>query len=502
MPPENTKHLYKLNDWTLNSHTNQLFNETDSVLLEHRHTCLLIYFLEHSNQILKKDQILQAVWQNKVVNDESLAVAVSQLRKALGDNARSPRYIKTIPGVGYQFISSLSTEIANGISTELSPEPISTGLSPEPSSAPAELSNAAEEIITRNGSKLYYLQLKWITVFCLFLLVITTSWIITRPEHKPADLLTESFLLLQSENDKDLRKAIFHFKKILSEQPENAEAYLGIAEAKMKLLGSDVVRDENYNEVTGFLRKALHYKSELARAHLWLANLVRWHDLDYQSAEEHYKKGLEINPNDELILAHYTHFLLVQKRFKEVDQQVQQKRELNPLNYSRVDMAWVFLLENQFGRAEKELNRIAKTETMDFYFHQVAENVYYHLGKEQEAYTHLKWFFKQAGFDEKRVQEFDGLFTKSGLKAVYTQLLAQKETADLGHHTPPLSWARYALASGQKEQALTFLKQAIKQRQPHAECLADPLYYPLLNDHSIKPFSEKILQRQTYVEPR
>ncbi len=473
MSSETTKHLYSLNSWTLNTHTNELSNATETVLLEHRHTCLLVYFLEHPDTILKKDQILQAVWQNKVVNDESLAVAISQLRKALKDNARSPRYIKTIPGVGYQFISS-TTDKPSVISQEVT--------------------------IEQNPEAFRYSNSILIGMVCI-LLVLGTSWLVTRSENKPEDLLSQSLLLLKSEKDHDLRKAVINFKQLLNEQPENAEAYLGIAEAKMKLLGSEVVADEHYSEVIALLEKALQQNPKLARAHMWLAYLISWHDLDYQSAEQHYKHGLEIDPNDELILAHYTHFLLVQKRFTEVDLHLQQKRELNPLNYSRVDMAWVFLLENQFHRAEKELNRIAKTEPMDFSFHQIAGNVYLHLGKEQQAYAQLKWFFERAGFDKQRIDEFDGIFATAGLKKVYATLLEQKEPADLGHHTPPLSWARYALASDQKEKALFFLKQAIEQRQPHAECIADPIYHSILNDNSIKSFTQKILNPSNYVQP-
>jgi DNA-binding winged helix-turn-helix (wHTH) protein/Tfp pilus assembly protein PilF len=473
MSSEATKYLYSLNSWTLNTHTNELSNATETALLEHRHTCLLVYFLEHPNEILKKDQILQAVWQNKVVNDESLAVAISQLRKALKDNARIPRYIKTIPGIGYQFISSATDN-------------------------PSLISQA--NLIEKNPAYFRYSNSKLIGLVCI-LLVLVTSWLVTRPENKPEELLSQSLLLLQSEKDSDLRKAIVNFKQLLKEQPENARVYLGIAEAKMKLLGSEAVADEHYGEVMGLLEKALQQNPDLARAHMWMAYLISWHDLDYQSAEQHYKQGLEINPNDELILAHYTHFLLVQKRFTEVDFHVQQKRELNPLNYSRVDMAWAFLLENQFHRAEKELDRIAKTEPMDFSFHQIAGNVYFHLGKEQQAYAHLKWFFEHAHFDKKRIDEFDRIFTTAGLKKVYATLLEQKEPADLGHNTPPLSWARYALASDQKEKALIFLKQAIEQRQPHAECIADPIYHSILNDDSIKSFSQKILNQPNYVQP-
>jgi hypothetical protein len=55
--------------------------------------------------------------------------------------------------------------------------------------------------------------------------------------------------------------------------------------------------------------------------------------------------------------------------------------------------------------------------------------------------------------------------------------------------------------SDQKEKALFFLKQAIEQRQPHAECIADPIYHSILNENSIKSFTQKILNPSNYVQP-
>jgi DNA-binding winged helix-turn-helix (wHTH) protein len=44
-------------------------------------------------QLLTKDELVAAVWAGSVVTDASLNQAVRELRKALGDDARSPRYI-------------------------------------------------------------------------------------------------------------------------------------------------------------------------------------------------------------------------------------------------------------------------------------------------------------------------------------------------------------------------------------------------------------------------
>lgn len=53
---------------------------------------------------MTRAELLAEAWPDTYVNDDSLSRAVSQLRKALGDRAGQPRYIETIPSVGYRLI--------------------------------------------------------------------------------------------------------------------------------------------------------------------------------------------------------------------------------------------------------------------------------------------------------------------------------------------------------------------------------------------------------------
>jgi Tol biopolymer transport system component/DNA-binding winged helix-turn-helix (wHTH) protein len=69
---------------------------------------LLLLLVENSGRTLGKDQIMQAVWPDAFVSDNSLARAVAQIRKALGDDPKSPRYIETVPTIGYRFVGKCS----------------------------------------------------------------------------------------------------------------------------------------------------------------------------------------------------------------------------------------------------------------------------------------------------------------------------------------------------------------------------------------------------------
>ena len=73
---------------------------------------LLLFLIERRDRLVSKEELLKYVWNDAVVNDNSPARCVIELRKALGDDTRSPRYIRTVPKIGYQFIGALEEEAA------------------------------------------------------------------------------------------------------------------------------------------------------------------------------------------------------------------------------------------------------------------------------------------------------------------------------------------------------------------------------------------------------
>src|SRR5512143_2747864 len=62
---------------------------------------VLRYLLEHAGQLVTKEALWQAVWPRVVVSDAVLTMRLSEIRKALGDNAKTPRFIETVHRRGY-----------------------------------------------------------------------------------------------------------------------------------------------------------------------------------------------------------------------------------------------------------------------------------------------------------------------------------------------------------------------------------------------------------------
>jgi DNA-binding winged helix-turn-helix (wHTH) protein len=70
---------------------------------------VLRYLVEHAGRLVTQDEILSALWPRSYVNPEVLKHHVLEVRKALGDDRRNPRFIETLPRRGYRFIAPIAS---------------------------------------------------------------------------------------------------------------------------------------------------------------------------------------------------------------------------------------------------------------------------------------------------------------------------------------------------------------------------------------------------------
>ena len=69
---------------------------------------LLAVLASNSGRLLTKEHLMQAVWPDAIVEEANLAYHVFAIRKALGENDDSERYIETVPKRGYRFIAPVT----------------------------------------------------------------------------------------------------------------------------------------------------------------------------------------------------------------------------------------------------------------------------------------------------------------------------------------------------------------------------------------------------------
>ncbi len=101
---------FKIGAWTVEPDLNRIVKGCDKVPIEPKALDVLVFLASRPGEVLSKDEIIRAVWQDTHVTDEVLTYSVSVLRKAFGDDAKNPSIIQTIPRRGYRLIGEVSDD--------------------------------------------------------------------------------------------------------------------------------------------------------------------------------------------------------------------------------------------------------------------------------------------------------------------------------------------------------------------------------------------------------
>jgi DNA-binding winged helix-turn-helix (wHTH) protein len=98
----------KIGDWCVNPAVGQISRNGESVRLEARMMRLLVFLAGRPGEVVSIDQLLDEVWSGVVVTPDSVYQAVTALRRLLRDDAKQPRYIETLPRLGYRLVAPVS----------------------------------------------------------------------------------------------------------------------------------------------------------------------------------------------------------------------------------------------------------------------------------------------------------------------------------------------------------------------------------------------------------
>lgn len=92
--------------YNLDTNLCKLYKENQEIPISATEFRLLKYFMSNAGQILSKDQILSALWDNQgnFIDDNTLSVNISRLRAKIERNPKDPQIIKTIRGMGYIWV--------------------------------------------------------------------------------------------------------------------------------------------------------------------------------------------------------------------------------------------------------------------------------------------------------------------------------------------------------------------------------------------------------------
>ncbi|HEX8736397.1 MAG TPA: winged helix-turn-helix domain-containing protein [Pyrinomonadaceae bacterium] len=139
--------LYEFGEFRLDLERNLLLRSDEIVPLTHKALETLAVLVENSGRIVGKDEIIKRVWQDTFVEEGSLTRNVSTLRKVLGEEPGSNRFIETIPRRGYRFVAQVKAVSAAEAKKELN-----GGFAENPSEDENALARPRGDFIEYNGA--------------------------------------------------------------------------------------------------------------------------------------------------------------------------------------------------------------------------------------------------------------------------------------------------------------------------------------------------------------
>lgn len=83
--------------------TLEFFKNEQLIPLSSKENVMMKLFISNVGRVFTKEQLYELVWGNSIVDENAIMVYISHLRNKIEDNPKSPRYIKTVWGLGYKF---------------------------------------------------------------------------------------------------------------------------------------------------------------------------------------------------------------------------------------------------------------------------------------------------------------------------------------------------------------------------------------------------------------
>ena len=113
--------VIEFSDFALDIGSERLSRGDEILPLRPKAFALLKYLVLHPGVLLTKERLLESVWENRVISEGGLSELIRELRKVLGDDFRTPRFIETVHRRGYRFIGLSSPEVVQPAASATSP---------------------------------------------------------------------------------------------------------------------------------------------------------------------------------------------------------------------------------------------------------------------------------------------------------------------------------------------------------------------------------------------
>ena len=102
--------IYEFGAFALDSNKAELRQNGENIGVEPQVFALLMVLVENRERLVSKDEIIEKVWDGRIVSESALSSRVKSARKALGDDGVAQTFIRTVHGKGFRFVADVKSK--------------------------------------------------------------------------------------------------------------------------------------------------------------------------------------------------------------------------------------------------------------------------------------------------------------------------------------------------------------------------------------------------------
>ncbi len=294
-------------------------------------------------------------------------------------------------------------------------------------------------------------------------------------------------------DEENMRKAIGYFEAAISADANYAQAYAGLADSYNQL-GTVMIGLMPPSEArrTGEIaaRKGLEIDNEVAEAHAALAyeNFFNW---NWASAEEEFKRSIQLNPNYASAHSHYALYLVAQGRHDEAVAETNRAQELDPLSLS-ISASRGFLLLNarRYEEAIEQQRRVIAIDPNHYQAHWFLALTYLANGQIDHAIATAQKAVTISNRAPAALGVLGMAYGASGRKREANQIASELLQLQKQRYVSPMAFVYVYTGVGNNDQVFAWLEKAYQERSngiaffkvsPTADSLrSDPRFADLL----------------------
>jgi len=181
IPIDTVPEPFRLNDWLVDSSADCISRDGVIVKIEAKHMRVLLLLVKHAGEIVSVRQIEEQVWRHEIVTQNSIYQAIAQLRKALRDDRKAPKFIETVARKGYRIIAA--TVRVNSVSKESGRDTDSAGVAPaeEPNGPSESFAPSTESSLSAVAASVeapwQHMFLSWRTLLLIIVVLLIVGFV-------------------------------------------------------------------------------------------------------------------------------------------------------------------------------------------------------------------------------------------------------------------------------------------------------------------------------------